>query len=157
MDSIPTGGNFLTIFFALPCMKICQIIWQTRVSWKNPIVLFKWMRIGLSGGYRILQSILRKLRLVHVSFSWHRFTWRYDAMSCKGCCPKYNFSTFQWSVARTILVKVMSPTITFWLISAPWLAARACSLSSPGGDSSCSWVLVHALDHNLGREWGNNH
>ena len=34
----------------------------------------------------------------------------------------------------------------------PWLAVRACSLSSPGGDSSYSWVLVHALGHNLGRE-----
>ena len=53
---------------------------------------------------------------------------------------------------------VISVTNYYSLVnSAPWLAARACSLSSPEGDSSCSWVLVRALGHNFGREWGNNH
>ena len=27
-------------------------------------------------------------------------------------------------------------------------------VSSTGGDSSCSWVAVHALGHNLGRDAG---
>ena len=31
----PHWGQFLTIFFALPCIKICQIIWQKRLSWKT--------------------------------------------------------------------------------------------------------------------------
>ena len=33
--SIPTEGNFWQFFFALPCVKICQIIWQKRLSWKT--------------------------------------------------------------------------------------------------------------------------
>ena len=34
--SIPARGNFLTkFFFALPCINICQIIWQKRLSWKT--------------------------------------------------------------------------------------------------------------------------
>ena len=33
--SIPTGGNFWRNFFALPCVKICQIIWQKRLSRKT--------------------------------------------------------------------------------------------------------------------------
>ena len=33
--SIPTGDNFWWIFFALPCVKICQIIWRQRLSWKT--------------------------------------------------------------------------------------------------------------------------
>ena len=31
----PHWGQFLTIFFVLPCMKIYQIIWQKPVSWKT--------------------------------------------------------------------------------------------------------------------------
>ena len=32
----PQWGQFLTkFFFALPCVKICQIIWQKRLSWKT--------------------------------------------------------------------------------------------------------------------------
>ena len=34
MGSILTGAIFDELFFALPCVKICQIIWQKRVSWK---------------------------------------------------------------------------------------------------------------------------
>ena len=33
--SNPTGGNFWRVIFALPCVKICQIIWQKRLSWKT--------------------------------------------------------------------------------------------------------------------------
>ena len=33
--SNPTEGQFLTFFFALPCVKICQIIWQKCLSWKT--------------------------------------------------------------------------------------------------------------------------
>ena len=33
--SILTGGNFWRYFFAPPCIEICQIIWQKRVSWKT--------------------------------------------------------------------------------------------------------------------------
>ena len=29
------GAIFDEIFFALPCVKICQIIWQKRLSWKT--------------------------------------------------------------------------------------------------------------------------
>ena len=40
MVSNPTGGNFWWIFFfALPCLKICQIIWQKRLSWKTQLFL----------------------------------------------------------------------------------------------------------------------
>ena len=36
--SNPTGGNFWWIFFfAFLCVKICQIIWQKRLSWKTQI------------------------------------------------------------------------------------------------------------------------
>ena len=35
--SNPTGGNFWWIYFALPCVKICQIIWQNRLSWKTQL------------------------------------------------------------------------------------------------------------------------
>ena len=40
LGSILTGGNFWRIvvfFFALPCVKICQIIWQKRLSWKTQL------------------------------------------------------------------------------------------------------------------------
>ena len=33
-----TGGNFWRIFFAFPCVKICQIIWQKRLSWKTQML-----------------------------------------------------------------------------------------------------------------------
>ena len=34
----PHWGQFLTkFFFALPCGKICQIIWQKRLSWKTQL------------------------------------------------------------------------------------------------------------------------
>ena len=35
--SIPTEGNFWWNFFALPCVKICQIIWQKRLSYKTQL------------------------------------------------------------------------------------------------------------------------
>ena len=35
--SNPTGGNFWRIFFALSCVKVCQIIWQKRLPWKTQI------------------------------------------------------------------------------------------------------------------------
>ena len=38
-----TGGQFLTIFFALPCLKICQIIWQKCLSWKTQLSLHNWI------------------------------------------------------------------------------------------------------------------
>ena len=37
----PHWGQFCRIFFfALPCVKICQIIWQKRLSWKTQVLLF---------------------------------------------------------------------------------------------------------------------
>ena len=33
----PLGAIFDEIFFALPCVKICQIIWQKRLSWKTQL------------------------------------------------------------------------------------------------------------------------
>ena len=36
--SIPSGGNFWQIFFVLPCVKICQVIWQKRLSWKTHVL-----------------------------------------------------------------------------------------------------------------------
>ena len=36
LASIPTGGNW--IFFALPCVKICHIFWQKRISWKTQLL-----------------------------------------------------------------------------------------------------------------------
>ena len=35
--SIPTRGNFWRIFFSLTCVKICQIIWEKRLSWKTQL------------------------------------------------------------------------------------------------------------------------
>ena len=35
LGSILTGGNFDEFFFALPSLKISQIIWQKRVWWKT--------------------------------------------------------------------------------------------------------------------------
>ena len=38
--SNPIGGNFWRIFFfALPCVKVCQIIWQKRLSWKTQVII----------------------------------------------------------------------------------------------------------------------
>ena len=36
--SNPTGGYFWRNFFALPCVTICQIIWQKRLSWKTQLI-----------------------------------------------------------------------------------------------------------------------
>ena len=44
--SNPTGGNFWRFFFALSYVKICQIIWQKRLSWakyKNTKIEFKYI------------------------------------------------------------------------------------------------------------------
>ena len=42
--SNPTGGNFWRIFFLLfPCTKICQIIWQKRLSWKTQLFLCQFV------------------------------------------------------------------------------------------------------------------
>ena len=37
--SNPSGGNFWWFFFTLPCVKICQIILQKRLSWKTQLLL----------------------------------------------------------------------------------------------------------------------
>ena len=41
MASMPTGGNFWLFCFALPCVKIYQIIWQKCLSWKTQMCLWK--------------------------------------------------------------------------------------------------------------------
>ena len=38
--SNPTRGNFWRFFFARPCVKICQIIWQKCLSWKTQLSYF---------------------------------------------------------------------------------------------------------------------
>ena len=48
----------------------------------------------------------------------------------------------------------MSPTITFSQFNSPWVSRQGMQVSSTGGDSSCSWVFVRALGHNLGRDAG---
>ena len=37
--SNPTGSIFWRNFFALSCVKICQIIWQKRLSWKTHLFI----------------------------------------------------------------------------------------------------------------------
>ena len=63
--SIPTGGNFWWFFFALPCVKICQIIWQKRLSWKT-----KLSRVNLLSLILPAQSH----RWFYVSIAWIRWT-----------------------------------------------------------------------------------
>ena len=48
--------------------------------------------------------------------------------------------------------KILSPTITFSQFSSPWVSSQGMQVSSTGGDSSCSWVFVCALGHNLGKK-----
>ena len=39
--SLPTVSNFWRFYFALPCVKICQIIRQKRLSWKTQVSLLE--------------------------------------------------------------------------------------------------------------------
>ena len=39
--SNPAEGNFWQLFFALLCVKICQIIWQKCLSWKTQFTVVK--------------------------------------------------------------------------------------------------------------------
>ena len=43
----------------------------------------------------------------------------------------------------------LSPTITFGCFHSHSVSSQSMQVLSPGGDSSCSWVLVRALGHNL--------
>ena len=43
----------------------------------------------------------------------------------------------------------MSPTIIFGCFHSHSVSSQSMQVLSPGGDSSCSWVLVRALGHNL--------
>ena len=52
------------------------------------------------------------------------------------------------------LDNMMSPTITFSQFNSPWVSGQGMQVSSTGGDSSCSWVAVRALGHNLSRDAG---
>ena len=44
---------------------------------------------------------------------------------------------------------LVSPTITFGCFHSHSVSSQSMQVLSPGGDSSCSWVLVRALGHNL--------
>ena len=46
-------------------------------------------------------------------------------------------------------IRVLSPTITFGCFHSHSVSSQSMQVLSPGGDSSCSWVLVCALGHNL--------
>ena len=58
--SIPTGGNFWWNFFALPSVKICQIIWQKHLLWKTqikPLINIPFFKKSFSRNYSCWSTI----------------------------------------------------------------------------------------------------
>ena len=54
--SIPSRGNF----FALPCVKICQIIWQKHLSWKTQMV-----SVGRKFELQVLRTVIYPFFIQH--------------------------------------------------------------------------------------------
>ena len=82
-------------------------------------------------------------------------SWNPSPPTCRqGNCTVSMLFPFCMNLLNNIFLSVMklSPTITLKVLPSYMSASRACRLSSAGGDSSCLWVFVYALGHNLGQE-----
>ena len=66
----------------------------------------------------------------------------------------FTLCTTLYQCGPTLGAKVCHQLLLYWISS--WVSWQGMQVSSTGGDSSYSWVFIHALDHNLGKEWAIN-
>ena len=92
-----TEGNFWWIFFALPCVKIRQVIWQKRLSWKTQLksllitIFFKFKQ------YQNFNSVFGKTGLCKHD----------NSNSCVGCRVFLYFGTF----SQNLMKRKVQPTV----------------------------------------------
>ena len=123
--SIPTGVNFWWNYFALPCVKICQIIWQKRLSWKTQLWSFTYCR---------------NTRLVIQMLSQGLVTIQRSAP-----CPEFPATRLTAAATRISAMEVPCTNLGLWW--PPWaLSSQSLNSSCKDGKTSTQSVRQSADD-----------